>query len=128
MAYGVIQFVEAGKRIATLVRTDGGEPTGEFGVMNVLAAFIEETAPRMLRQGSPGALYMAELFTAREHEAGREVRVVGGAGPLGITAREVEALEGRGFFYDVVVGAEGDRSPPTIHMTPLSDPPRKESA
>src|SRR5688500_16427873 len=29
MAYGVIQFVEAGKRIATLVRTDGGEPTGE---------------------------------------------------------------------------------------------------
>lgn len=128
MAYGVIQFVEAGRRIATLVRTDGGEPTGEFGVMNVLAAFIEDTAPRMLRQGSPGGQYLAQLFTAREVEAGRPIRVLGGSGELGMTADEVEALQGRGYFYDVVVGAEGDRSPPTVHMTPLSDPPRKEDA
>lgn len=125
MAYGVIQFVEAGQRIATLVRADGGEPTGEFGVMNVLAAFIEETAPRMLRQGSPGALYMAELFTAREVQAGRPIRVLGGQGELGISVGEVQALTGRGYFYDVNIGPEGDRSPPTLHMTPLSEPPRK---
>jgi hypothetical protein len=125
MAYGVIQFVEAGKRIATLVRTDGGEPTGEFGVMNMLAAFIEETAPRMLRQGSPGALYMAELFTAREVQAGRPIRVLGGQGELGISVDEVQALTGRGYFYDINIGPEGDRSPPTLHMTPLSEPPRK---
>ncbi|HEV3049290.1 MAG TPA: hypothetical protein VGX50_03235 [Longimicrobium sp.] len=125
MAYGVIQFVEAGQRIATLVRTDGGEPTGEFGVMNMLAAFIEETAPRMLRQGSPGALYMAELFTAREVQAGRAIRVLGGQGELGISVDEVQALTGKGYFYDVNIGPEGDRSPPTLHMTPLSEPPRK---
>lgn len=128
MAYGVIQFVEAGRRVATLVRTDHGQPTGADGVMDVLAAFIEETAPRMLRQGSPGGQYLAQLFTAREVEAGRPIRVLGGAGELGITADEVQALDGRGFFYDVVVGTEGDRSPPTIHMTPLANPPRKESA
>jgi hypothetical protein len=125
MAYGVIQFVEAGQRVATLVRTDGGEPTGEFGVMNMLAAFIEETAPRMLRQGSPGALYMAELFTAREVQAGRAIRVLGGQGELGISVDEVQALTGRGYFYDVNIGRQGDRSPPTLHMTPLSEPPRK---
>jgi hypothetical protein len=125
MAYGVIQFVEAGQRIATLVRTDGGEPTGEFGVMNMLAAFIEETAPRMLRQGSPGALYMAELFTAREVQAGRPIRVLGGQGELGISVEEVQVLAGQGYFYDVNIGPEGDRSPPTLHMTPLSEPPRK---
>ena len=125
MAYGVIQFVEAGQRVATLVRTDGGEPTGEIGVMNVLAAFIEETAPRMLRQGSPGALYMAELFTAREVQAGRPIRVLGGQGELGISVDEVQALTGGGYFYDVNIGPQGDRSPPTLHMTPLSEPPRK---
>ena len=125
MAYGVIQFVEAGRRVATLVRTENGQPTGKDGVMDVLSAFIEDTAGRMLRQGSPGGLYLAELFTAREVQAGRPIRVVGGAGELGMTTDEVEALEGRGFFYDVVVGAEGDRSPPTVHMTPLSNPPRK---
>lgn len=128
MAYGVIQFVEAGRRVATLVRTDNGQPTGADGVMDVLAAFIEETAPRMLRQGSPGGLYLAELFTAREIEAGRPIRVLGGAGELGITTDEVQSLDGRGFFYDVVVGAQGDRSPPTVHMTPLADPPRRDGA
>ncbi|MBW3571453.1 MAG: hypothetical protein KY467_10125 [Gemmatimonadetes bacterium] len=125
MAYGVIQFVEAGRRVATLVRTENGQPTGADGVMDVLSAFIEETAGRMLRQGSPGGLYLAELFTAREVEAGRPIRVLGGSGELGMSTDEVERLEGRGFFYDVVVGAEGDRSPPTVHMTPLSDPPRR---
>ena len=125
MAFGVIQWVEAGRRVATLVRTEHGQPTGADGVMDVLAAFIEQTAPRMLRQGSPGAVYMAQLFTAREVQAGRPIRVLGGQGELGITTAEVEALDGRGYFYEVVVGREGDRSPPTVHMTPLSDPPRK---
>lgn len=124
-AYGVIQWMEAGRRVATLVRTDNGQPTGATGLMNVLAAFIEEMSPRMLRQGSPGALYMAEMFTAREVEAGEPIRVVGGQGPLGITPEEVQKLEGRGFFYDVGIGPEGERTQPTIHMTPLSDPPRK---
>lgn len=122
MAYGVIQWVERGTRVATLVRTEHGQPTGADGVMDVLAAFIEQTAPLMLRQGSPGALYLAELFTAREVEAGRAVRVVGGGGALGITADEVGALGGEGFFYEVAVPAEADRSPPTIHMSPLRPP------
>jgi hypothetical protein len=119
MAYGVIQWVERSQRVATLVRTEHGQPTGADGVMDVLAAFIEETSPRLLRQGSPGALYMAELFTAREVQAGRPIRVVGGSGELGITPDEVGALEGSGYFYEVSVPAEGDRSPPTIHMSPL---------
>lgn len=126
MAYGVIQFVQAGRRVATLVRLDDGQPTGKDGVMDVLSAFIEETAPRMLRQGSPGALYMAELFTAREVQAGRPIRVLGGQGELGISVDEVQALTGRGYFYDLNIGPEGDRSPPTLHMTPLSEPPRRE--
>jgi hypothetical protein len=119
MSYGVIQWVERSRRVATLVRTEHGQPTGADGVMDVLAAFIEETSPRMLRQGSPGALYMAELFTSREVQAGRPIRVVGGSGELGITADEVAALTGRGFFYEVSVPGEGERSPPTIHMSPL---------
>lgn len=119
MAYGVIQWVERGKRVATLVRTEHGQPTGADGVMDVLAAFIETTSPTLLRQGSPGGLYLAELFTAREVEAGRAIRVVGGNGELGISPDEVQALEGPGFFYEVAVPAEGDRSPPTIHMSPL---------
>jgi hypothetical protein len=125
LAYGVIQFVEAGRRVATLVRVDDGQPTGKDGVMDVLSAFIEETAPRMLRQGSPGALYMAELFTAREVQAGRPIRVLGGQGALGISVDEVRALTGEGYFYDVNIGPEGDRGPPTLHMTPLSGPPRR---
>ena len=119
MAYGVVQWNERGRRVATLVRTERGQPTEVDGLMNVLAAFIEETGPLMLRQGSPGALYLAELFTAREIEAGRPIRVLGGGGELGITAEEVGALRGDGFFYEVAVPAEGDRSPPTIHMSPL---------
>jgi hypothetical protein len=119
MAYGVIQWVERGQRVATLVRTEHGQPTGADGVMDVLAAFIEATSPQLLRQGSPGALYMAELFTAREVEAGRDIRVVGGKGELGITPEEVAALTGRGFFYEVSMPPEGDRSPPTVHMSPL---------
>lgn len=122
MAYGVIQWVERGKRVATLVRTAHGQPTGADGVMDVLAAFIEQTSPRLIRQGSPGALYLAELFTAREVEAGRPIRVLGGNGELGITTDEVGALEGDGFFYEVAVPAEGERTPPTIHMSPLRPP------
>lgn len=119
MAYGVIQWVERGRRVATLVRTENGQPTGADGVMDVLAAFIEQTAPQVLRQGSPGALYLAELFTAREVQAGRAVRVVGGQGELGISADEVQALTGDGYFYEMSIPPEGDRSPPTIHMSPL---------
>jgi hypothetical protein len=58
-------------------------------------------------------------------QAGRPIRVLGGQGELGMTADEVQQLSGSGFFYDVVVGAEGDRSPPSVHMTPLSQAPRK---
>lgn len=119
MAYGVIQWVERGRRAATLVRTEKGQPTGADGLMDVLSAFIEQTAPRMVRQGSPGALYMAELFTAREIEAGRPIRVLGGTGELGITPDEVQALTGNGYFYEISVPPEGDRSPPSIHMSPL---------
>ena len=122
MAYGVIQWVERGQRVATLVRTEHGQPTGADGVMDVLAAFIEQTSPTLLRQGSPGALYLAELFTAREIEAGRAIRVVGGNGELGISAEEVGSLDGSGFFYEVSVPSEGDRSPPTVHMSPLRPP------
>jgi hypothetical protein len=122
MAYGVIQWVERGKRVATLVRLEHGQPTGADGVMDVLAGFIEQTAPTLLRQGSPGALYLAELFTAREIEAGRAIRVVGGNGELGISPEEVGALDGSGFFYEVAVPSEGDRSPPTVHMSPLRPP------
>lgn len=123
--YGLIEFLEEGEGRAMLVRTKNGQPTGADGVMDHLAAFIEETSPTLLRQGSPGALYMSQLFTAREVEAGRAIRVLGGQGELGISVDEVQALTGRGYFYDVNIGPEGDRSPPTLHMTPLSEPPRK---
>jgi len=119
MAYGIIQWVERAKRMATLVRIRDGQPTGADGVMDALAAFIEETSPRLLRQGSPGALYMAQLFAAREVQAGCAIRVVGGSGELGISAAEVQALTGDGYFYEVSVPPEGDRSPPTVHMSPL---------
>ena len=119
MAYGVIVFLEAGEAKATLVRTENGQPTGADGVMDPLAAFIEETSPTMLRQGSPGALYMAELFAAREVEAGRRVRVVGGSGPLGITADEVRQLPAPGFLYQVNIGRPGERDQPTILMHPV---------
>jgi hypothetical protein len=121
MAYALIQFVEAGERKATLVRTEHGQPTGADGVMDPLSAFIESTAGPMLGQGSPGAAYMAQLFTAREVEAGREVRVLGGAGPLGITLEEVRALRGAGFYYEVSVGREGTRDVPTVLVRPLGE-------
>jgi hypothetical protein len=121
MAYAVIQFCEAGERLATLCRLDHGQPTGADGVMDPLSAFIEETAPTMRRQGSPGALYMAQLFAAREVEAGRPVRVLGGSGELGISLGEVEMLEGRGFYYEVTVGHEGERTQPTVLVRPIGD-------
>lgn len=124
MAYGVVQWNERGARVATLVRTESGQPTGADGLMDVLAAFIEEMSPRLVRQGSPGALYLAELFTAREVEAGRTIRVLGGQGELGISAEEVQALDGEGYFYEIAIPPEGDRSPPSIHMSPLRPPSR----
>lgn len=114
MAYAVIQFVENGQRKATLVRPADGHPTGPAGVMDPLSIFIEETSPQALREGSPGALYMAQLFAAREQEAGREIRVVGGEGPMGITAAEVQALKGRGYYYEVNFGREGERTMPGV--------------
>jgi hypothetical protein len=119
MAYAVIQFCEAGERVATLVRPRDGQPTGADGVMDPLSAFIEESSPTLLRQGSPGALYMAQLFAAREVEAGRPVRVLGGAGELGITLAEVEALSGRGFYYEVTFGRSGERTVPAVLVRPL---------
>ena len=114
MAYAVIEFLEAGEPRATLCRPDHGQPTGADGVMDPLSAFIEETSRTMIGQGSPGALYMAQLFTAREVEAGRAIRVVGGRGELGITSEEVRALAGPGYLYEVIVGPEGDRTPPSV--------------
>ena len=121
MAYAVIQFCEGGERRATLCRLEHGQPTGADGVMDPLSAFIEDTSPTMLRQGSPGALYMAQLFAAREVEAGRPVRVLGGAGELGITLAEVEALQGRGFYYEVTVGHKGERTPPAVLVRPIGE-------
>lgn len=119
MAYALIQFVEAGERKATLCRLEHGQPTGADGVMDPLSAFIEETSPTLLRQGSPGALYMAQLFTQREVEAGRPIRVVGGEGELGIGLDEVQTLSGTGFFYEVSFPRTGERSTPTILMRPI---------
>jgi hypothetical protein len=121
MAYAVIQFCEAGERMATLCRTEHGQPTGQDGVMDPLSAFIEETSPTMLRQGSPGALHMAQLFTAREVRAGRPIRVLGGAGELGISLPEMEALEGQGYFYEVTFGREGERAVPAVLVRPLGE-------
>lgn len=125
MAYAVIQFVEAGERKATLCRTSNGQPTGAEGVMDALSAFIEESASTIVGQGSPGSLHMAMLFVAREREAGQEIRVLGGEGPLGITPAEVEALEGQGYFYEAHFGPEGDRSMPMVLQHAL-EAPRKE--
>ena len=123
MAYAVIQFKESGRRVATLVRRRNGQPTGADGVNDPLSRFIEQTSPTLLRQGSPGALYMAELFTAREVEAGREVHVLGADGPMGIAPGEMDGLEPPGWLYEVTVGPEGDRTPPQVHVTPLARPP-----
>jgi hypothetical protein len=121
MAYGLIEFLEAGEPKAMLCRTEHGQPTGADGVMDPLSAFIEETSPTLLRQGSPGALYMAQLFTAREREAGRAIRVVGGAGELGISAEEVRALEGPGYHYAVSFPRPGERDVPQVHVRGIGD-------
>ena len=121
MAYAVIQFLEAGERKATLVRTENGQPTGADGVMDPLSIFIEETSHQMITQGSPGALYFAQLFAAREIEAGREVRVLGGVGEMGITAAEMDALSGQGYYYEVSVGREGDRDVPQVLASGIED-------
>ena len=122
MAYALIEFVEEGEGRAMLCRTRNGQPTGPDGVMDPLAAFIEETSPMLLRQGSPGALYMAQLFAAREREAGREVRVVGGSGELGITAGEVETLQPPGWLYEVAFPREGDRGQPSVRARAVGEP------
>jgi hypothetical protein len=126
MAYGVIQFLEAGERRATLCRTENGQPTGPDGVMDPLSIFIEETSRQMITQGSPGALYFAQLFAAREMEAGRPIRVLGGQGELGITAEELEALEGQGYYYEVSVGKEGERAVPQVLASGIEQAVRKE--
>lgn len=121
MAYGLIEFVEEGQGRAMLVRTQSGQPTGADGLMDQLTAFVEETSPTLLRQGSPGARYMAQLFTAREQKAGREVRVVGGAGELGIAAAEVKALTGDGWLYEVSFPPLGERGQPAIRVRALRE-------
>lgn len=126
MAYAVIQFVEGGERKATLCRPEGGQPTGEDGVMDALAAFIEENSPTILRQGSPGALHMAMLFVAGEREAGRDIRVMGGDGPLGIGVEEMQSLPGQGYFYEVHFGRPGERDMPLVLQHALEDPRREE--
>lgn len=124
MAYALIRFTEAGETQATLCRTEHGQPTGADGVMDALSLFVEEASPTMLRQGSPGALRMAQLFMASERAAGREARLVGGEGSLGIGPAEVERLlEGpeRGYLYELTVGRPGERSVPTVLMRPVRD-------
>jgi hypothetical protein len=120
MAYAIIHFLDGSEPRATVCRLTGGEPTGEHGVMNVLGAFINEYSPLVVQQGSPGALQMAMRFVAREQEAGREVRVVGGEGPLGIRAEEVQELEGKGHVYEVSFGAPGERTLPTARARPIT--------
>ncbi|CAN5686277.1 hypothetical protein BH23GEM3_BH23GEM3_05360 [soil metagenome] len=122
MAYAVIHFLEGTDPKATLCRLSEGQPTGENGVMNLLGEFINEWSATVVRGGSPGALRIAMLFTAREQEAGREVRVLGGEGPLGISAEEVQALEGNGYMYEVNFGAPGERSLPTIRSRGVGRP------
>jgi hypothetical protein len=119
MAYAIIHFLEGTEPRATVCRLDGGEPTGEHGVMNVLGAFINDHSALVMQGGSPGALQMAMRFVAREQEAGREVRVVGGEGPLGIRAEEVKRLEGDGHVYEVNFGAPGERALPTARARPV---------
>jgi len=122
MAYAVIQFVEGGERTATVCRLAEGHPVGPEGVMDALSAFIEAHSPTILRQGSPGALHMAMLWVAAEREAGREVKVMGGEGELGIAAAEVQALEGQGYFYEVHFGRLGERSMPLVLQHALDTP------
>ena len=114
MAYGIVQFVQGGKRMITLVRPENGQPTGADGLMDPLSRFIEHYSPLILRDGSPGAEQMAMLFFAREQEAGRPLRILGADGEWGITAADIEALDGKGFYYDVDFGVPGERSVPRV--------------
>lgn len=114
MAYGIVQFVEGGERKVTLVRTAGGHPVGPDGLMDPLSAFVEESSPAVLREGSPGARVMAMAFFDRELKAGRELKILGAEGEWGITPREVEGLEGEGYYYDVDFGRPGERSVPRV--------------
>ncbi len=114
MAYGIVQFLEGGARKVTLVRPENGQPTGEDGLMDPLSQLIEYYSPLILREGSPGAEKMAMLFFAREQEAGRPTRILGAEGEWGITAAQIQALEGEGHYYDVDFGTPGERSVPRI--------------
>ncbi|HEV2131924.1 MAG TPA: hypothetical protein VGR27_12505 [Longimicrobiaceae bacterium] len=122
MAYALIHFLEGSDPKVTLVRSSTGQPTGDDGVMNLLGAFINEWSPTVIQAGSPGAVRMAMLFVAQEEEAGREVKVLGGEGPLGITAEEVKSLEGQGFFYEVSFGSAGERTLPTVRSHAIKRP------
>lgn len=121
MAYAVIQFVEGDERKVTLCRTDNGQPTGEEGVMNLIGGFINEWSTLIAREGSPGAERLAMIFAAEEDAAGREVRVVGSDGPLGISPAEVEALEGQGYYYEVLCGRPGERNLPGVLQRAIGD-------
>jgi hypothetical protein len=114
MAYGIVQFVEGGERKITLVRPENGQPTGADGLMDPLSELIEYYSPLILREGSPGAEKMAMLFFAREQEAGRALRILGADGEWGISAGEIEALDGDGYYYDVDFGLPGERSVPRV--------------
>ncbi len=122
MAYALIHFLEGSEPRVTLVRPTNGQPTGDDGVMNLLGAFINEWSPTVMREGSPGALRMAMLFVAQEEAAGREVRVLGGEGALGITREEVQALEGQGYSYEVSFGRPGERTLPTARSRAIERP------
>ena len=122
MAYAIIEFLESTTPRATLVRLDNGEPTGKAGVMNLLGEFINSWGPKIMAEGSPGAVKMAMLFTAQEQEAERPLRVLGGEGELGITAEQVRKLEGTGYLYEVDFGAPGDRTMPSARSRAISEP------
>ena len=114
MAYGIVQFLEDGQRRITLVRPEKGQPTGADGLMEPLSQLIEHYSPLILRDGSPGAEKMAMLFFTREQQAGRPPRILGAEGEWGITAAEIAALEGEGFYYDVDFGRPGERAVPRV--------------
>jgi hypothetical protein len=120
MAYGIVQFLEGGERRFTLVRPENGQPTGADGLMDPLSQLIEYYSPLILREGSPGAEKMAMLFFAREQEAGRTLKILGAGGEWGITAAEIAALDGEGYYYDVDFGRPGERSVPRVLASGLS--------
>lgn len=124
MAYGIIQFVEAGERKVTLVRTSDGHPTGPEGLMDPLSALVEYYSPLILREGSPGGQKMAMLFVAREQESGRSLRILGADGEWGIGPEEIQALDGQGYYYEVDFGRPGERSVPRILASGIEKPAR----